>query len=196
MALGCHGGQREAVRAEARRAAALDPVNYVVTYVGGFALQLAGLHDDALVETDWAIELDPTLPYAYSVRAATLLASGDTEGALSAVRRADALAHNQMLFRSMVAVVLARAGKEFQVRAVVTERESQLETGLIRPAACAMARQALGEREAALALLAREARIGYPVLWLYVMWGLDAAFGEDPGFAKIRPALGLAQCEG
>ena len=49
MALGCHGGQREAVRAEARRAAALDPVNYVVTYVGGFALQRAGMIDPPIV---------------------------------------------------------------------------------------------------------------------------------------------------
>ncbi len=188
--------RQDVVRAEVRRAAALDQVNYVVTYVGGFALQLAGLDEEALVDTDRAIELDPTLPNAYSVRAAALLALGDLEGALAAVRRADALAHNQMLFRSMLAIVLARAGEEAEARTVVDELESKLDTGLVRPAACAMARKALGDDEEALALLGQEVRIGYPVLWLYVMWGLDAAFHDEPGFAKIRLALGLTQCDG
>src|SRR6185295_4252338 len=112
----------------ARKAQILDPLSVNATHEVGYQLLALGRLDEAAIEFQKAIDLNPTWIWGNIKLGMSYWQMGDHGRAMACVRRADELmggAHGRPLTQSWLAVIEARAGNPARARSAVARLEER-----------------------------------------------------------------------
>lgn len=171
-------GKPEDAIAEAKSAAALDPLSGIVSAGLSWMYHLAARFDDERREAEKALELNPRLAMAHWRLASALTALGRQQEAIEAQRRAVMHSGGSADMLAALSYVLARAGQHAEARETLDELLKTATTKYVSSLSVSLAHLALGDRTRALAALeaAHEERA----------WGL-AFIGVEPFFDALRP---------
>jgi DNA-binding winged helix-turn-helix (wHTH) protein/tetratricopeptide (TPR) repeat protein len=168
-------------------AEALDPLSPVVSALVGLHHAFAGDHERELVHARRALELDPHQLLGHWAVGSALSNMGRHDEAVAELRRAQELAEGSGFVQPVLARTLALAGREDEARSALAG------AGSVSPYHAAGVRLALGERSAALDLLASAAERRDPwVVVLAVDPFLRPLRGEPAFDALVRRVHGRA----
>jgi serine/threonine protein kinase len=151
----------------ARKAQILDPLSVNATHEVGYQLLVLGRLDEAAIEFQKAIDLNPTWIWGNIKLGMSYSQMGDHGRAMACVRRADELmggAHGRPLTQSWLAVIEARAGNPARARNAVEKLEEQSRTEYVDPFAIAWIYDALGDHEAMFTSLDRGYEVRAPAM--------------------------------
>jgi tetratricopeptide (TPR) repeat protein len=148
-------GQHEKALTEIRRARELDPVNLVTNALEGQILFFAGKDDEALKVLMATAEMDKNFWLAPLFMTRIYLKRGLWEEALAAATTASELSGGNSEAVAAVGYTHAMAGRTGAARSIVSELEQRRATRYVPSYGLAAVYDALGERDTALALLAR-----------------------------------------
>jgi len=132
-----------------RRAQELDPVSMIINAEYGHYLGLSGRHEEALVQLDRALELDPDFAVLYHRQGAIHESLGSLTEAIQSYETAVQLSESAYL-RSSLGHAYAVAGREEDARAVLATLMENSEVRYTRPAEIALVYAGLGENDRAL----------------------------------------------
>ena len=184
-------GRPDAARQQADEAVELDPLTPDVLLTAGVMAYYQRRFDEAHDILRRVILMDPRFPGAYRMLARIEEARGNISEAIELTDRALRLV-DYVPARAAALSLRARAGQHAEARKGLAELKSRLEAENrpLNPAYEAYVRLALGEREAALGLLAKAvAARDQLVLWMRVDPRLDP-LRSDPRFQALLTRLG------
>jgi serine/threonine protein kinase/tetratricopeptide (TPR) repeat protein len=170
-------GRPEEAFAHARRALELDPLSPLLRHSVNWIYYLSRGYDEAVVSARLIASDEPQHALSYVLLCLALSQVGRHEEAIEYARRAAQVLGRTPYTLTRLAVAYARAGREGEARAVLSEVEAMSPDRYVSPQLLASVHASLGEREAAFgqlerALSIRDARL----LWL----------GVDPLFDGLR----------
>ena len=184
-------GRLNEALAAGHAAADLDPASVSIRRSLGWLYYHARRYDIAVLHLRRTIEMDPAAAETYRILAVVHTAQGalaDAEAeARAALRRSD----GSPVAQGILVLVLARAGKTAEARAVLQDLERRAAAGYVSPVALGTAYLGLGDQEAALAGLERahRERRGW-VVYLRAEQLFDPLRGL-PRFEALCQAVGL-----
>ena len=184
-------GRTDEARRQADRAVAIDPLTADVTLTAGLMAYYQRRYDEAREILRRVTVMDPRFPGAYRTWARIEEARGNIREAIDLTNRSLRLA-DRPISRAAALSLRAQAGERRQARQGLLELQSRLAAAnrSLDPAYEAYVRLALGERDAALELLARAVDARDPsVLWMAVDPRLDPV-RTDPRFQALLARLG------
>lgn len=170
--------------AEGKIAEELDPLSPIISADSVLNLYLARRFDEALVQADRAIALDPTFHSTYLHLASIYEAKGMYKEAVAAARKA--LAVNDFPgARAALARSLAKAGERREAAKLIDELEVEARGRLLSGNAMALAYSALGKMDKAIAWLEKDvAERMAPPAHFAISPALDDLRG-DPRFTDL-----------
>jgi serine/threonine-protein kinase len=170
-------GRMEEARAEAQLARALDPVSTIAITSGGWFPYYESKFEEAIRILQEAAGLIPGFgPVHYWLGRACTEAGHDTE-AMGALDRCAGILGRIPMTLSALGIAHARAGRESDARAILSEMEALAAHRYVGAYFFAQVRVALGDRDAAFAALAKA--LEERVHWL-------AMIRVDPSLAALR----------
>ena len=174
----------EAVTAVSR-AQALDPLSSIVTMSHGWTWMFRREPARALPEYRKAIDFDPEFHVAHWMASWVLSDLGRHEEAATSAARAIEVSKGLLVCYPALARAQALAGRADEARRGLAELEAKSPARYVEPVEMAIAYEALGERDTALAWLDRA--VAERAHWL-VAANVDPRFDslrEDPRFAAV-----------
>jgi serine/threonine-protein kinase len=185
-------GRHEEAIAVVQRAVELEPVDPFIRANLGFQYLLAQQYEQALVETEHAIELDPDQFIAYWGRSLSLDRLGDVDDAVEVMRRTYELSGESVAMLPWLARAYAGAGKREEAEQILDRLKSQLADGYVSAADIALVFLALGARDSAFAWLERAYEERSLLLLDYLAaWPLLDQPKDDPRFLRLSRLIGL-----
>ncbi len=148
-------GRIEEAIAEAQRARTLDPPSRLAALTFAAVLRTAGQTDRALAEYRALLERDPRIARGHFQLGVTYAAMERWPEAVHALRRAVDLTPENTRFLSYLGFALVRAGQLDAARGVLDDLRARSTRQYVSSFGIALIHEALGERESALAALAR-----------------------------------------
>jgi serine/threonine protein kinase/tetratricopeptide (TPR) repeat protein len=172
------------------RAHELDPLAPVNRGGKGWSLLVARRYEEAIQEAERALELDPAFPIALGVIGLASSRLLRHEIAIEATRKAIG-SSSSTRYRAELAFLYAKAGRPEDARASLAEVEKLSGSRYVSPYHVASARAALGEHDAAFALLEKAfAERSHGMTFLTTDPILDD-LREDPRLAALVRRVGL-----
>ena len=176
--------QFEEAEAAYQKARALDPLAPRVMTAYGAHLGVARQYDHALAILRQAVEQFPEYGHAYSYLAVISSYAGRHAEALAAIEHARAeTSPNVLVWKGLV---LARAGRIAEARAIAAQVDDFAKTRYLLTYYRGQLRAALGDRDAAFALIEQGLREGD---WYYDWLAFDPGYDvlrSDPRFAALQ----------
>jgi serine/threonine protein kinase/tetratricopeptide (TPR) repeat protein len=172
---------------EARRAKGLDPLGLILSAMVAFACYFGRRFDEAVAETRQSLDMDPAFMPLYPWLVAALIGLGRYDEAITAGQDAAGITGDVSVVQPLLAVALARSGRAGEARALLARLEQLAASAPVSPIDLGVIHLALGDRDAALACLARghEGRdVRMPLVRHDPLWD-DAR--SDPRFAPLLP---------
>jgi eukaryotic-like serine/threonine-protein kinase len=171
--------------AEARRACEIDPLNPFNFYFLSWCLYQSRRFSESAEEARRLIRIEPRYGSARFILSWLTRHSGEYDEAAADARRAIELMGEVPMLSASLACAHAGAGREQEARAILDALDAQAATRFVSPYHRALVRLALGEHQAALALLRRAAEAEDPwVVWLGTEPQLDPLRGT-PEFDEL-----------
>jgi TolB-like protein/Tfp pilus assembly protein PilF len=182
-------GQFARAIAEKRRAEMLDPLSIKASWDVGRALFFAGRLDEASEQAKRTLELDDHFAYAYYLQAQIAQGRGHDDQALQLVERAIQLGGRSQLLVAAEGYTNARLGRRAEARKAIDELKARASNAYTAPLLLARVDAALGEKDAAMALLQKvyDDR-SESVVWLKV----DPTFDSLRGDARFKALMAKA----
>jgi serine/threonine-protein kinase len=131
-------GQLDAGMAQLRQAEELDPLSLPIKADVGQVLMFQGRRDEAIAVLESALEMDPQFQLAQRILALVLVQKGSHEEAIRRARESGA--------STVMAQVLAVAGREQETLGVLTEIEASWEEEGVSPTEIGLAHANLGRK--------------------------------------------------
>jgi TolB-like protein/Flp pilus assembly protein TadD len=145
-------GKCDEAIAMAKRAEDLDPLSVIISADVAYDLVLCRRYDDALAQTEKTLKLDPNFYYTHYVAGWAHSMKGTHAQALASFRRSREL--NTDPYATMLFIqALVRAGERIEAAKLRDELRSTPNREAIDPYIFALAEAALGDKDAAFALL-------------------------------------------
>jgi eukaryotic-like serine/threonine-protein kinase len=186
-----HGRLAEA-HAAIRRSQELDPLAPRKRNELAMSYNWMRRHDDAIIETEKALKLDPNFLLAYAERAHAQVDKGMFEEAISGLQAAITRGQRHCRVRGMLGYAYAKAGQTESAREVLDALKQPAPLRFGCAFAIARIHAVLGEKDQAFEWLTKaceERDSG--VIWLKVDTTLDN-LRSDPRFDAILQNIGLA----
>ena len=174
------------------RAAALDPVSWVVGTRTARTYLLSGRYEDAIGEATRTLEMNPRSSLGHRWLGDALLVQGKAQDALAVYRRGLAASPGYLRLRSGEARALAALGRRDEARRIAGDLEQEAERRYVRAEEIAGIWAALGDRDRAFRWLDRayeERSAGMPFL-AYPMYD---PLRSDPRFRALERKVGLPE---
>lgn len=186
------GRSEEAVR-EARLALRADPLSPLINTLAAGFMKDAGHDAEAKAQLDRALELDPDFWVALLSRGGDALFRGDVTRALSDLRRARVLSHDNSQALVLLAFAELRAGDRPAAEDILVQLQARQAAGYVPSTSVAAVELALGRRQAAMALLEqaydeRDVRLSFI--------GIDHRFDALRGTSRFRALLRRMRLDG
>ena len=177
-----------------RRAVELDPLVPALSETLAFTLVRAGRLDEANRHVDDALELDSTYWRAHAVAGLIHEMRGETDNAIRAYERANALARSSThRTRADIARALARSGSRDQARRLLMELRTEADASGVHEPSVATVLLALGESDAAFAWLERAFRQKHPHLAFIGGDARFSGFDGEPRYANLMRRVGMGR---
>ncbi len=149
-----------------RRARELDPMSLILNALEAGFLINRGQRDEAAARLNRVFEIEPDFWVAHLTQAGLYLADDKPDLALQAVRRADALADGSTQAAALLGVMLVRAGRRDEARALLARLIELGRTRYVPPTTVAAIHASLGDVAPALdamdrAYAVRDTRLVY-----------------------------------
>jgi TolB-like protein/Tfp pilus assembly protein PilF len=177
---------------ELRRAAEIDPLSSVIGSDTASALGYAGRFDEAIDQARRTLELEPGFSYAHSMLGYALEGKGQFAEAISEYEKAISLSDDGYT-RALLIRALVRMGRRSEAERQMEALRTFASKRYVPNFCFAIAHTALGDREAAIAMLEKdvEERSSYAVTI-----GIELALNElrdDPRFKAMLRRLNLPE---
>ena len=144
------GNLPEAVRL-AREAQAIDDQSPLVNSGAGYACFMAGQFDEGAVECDRALEAQPNFIIGLYVKGMCRAVQGQLDEAIDLLSRAAAMSNRAPFYLGLLGNFFARAGREDDARALLSELDSRMADTYIPPHAFTYIYAGLGDLDRAFA---------------------------------------------
>lgn len=176
---------------ETKRGISLDPTNLVVNAELGFAYYLGRQPDGAIAAAHKTLQIDQTFAYAAWVAVQAYESKGMYQEALSEIDRALPGSENWSWLVADKGYVFALQGQREAALKIVAELRQRGDTEYIDSVLCAYIYIALGDKDAAFALLEKavEDRSGF-IGWIEIEPKFDP-LRSDPRYAALLKRMGL-----
>lgn len=184
-------GRHEEAREHTRRMVALDPLSPLANTLAARFLAAAGREAEARQALTKALELEPDFWIALLTRGAWRMRT-EPAAAIEDLQRARAGCNDCSQVLSVLGQALVRAGHRDQARALLRDMQARARDGYFPATAMAAVHNALGETDAALAMLERghaERDVGMSFLRVDPRWDNLRA---TPRFRALLARLRLA----
>ncbi|MEW5917518.1 MAG: hypothetical protein AB1762_13990, partial [Gemmatimonadota bacterium] len=142
-------GRLEEALHEMQVAHDLDPVSRITGAELGWILHLNRRREEALVQLDALLNLDPNYAHAHFIRGVVLLQSHEYHAAVAAINRARALGGFYAFAEAVLIYALARGGERVAAQRALGELRERARLERIPPFAFAIAHTGLGDVSAA-----------------------------------------------
>ena len=177
---------------ELRRAQEIDPLSPVIGSDTASALGYAGRFDEAIEQARQTLKLDPGFSYAHSMLGYGLDGKGELAEAISEYERAISLSDDGYT-RAVLIRALVRAGRRSEAERQMEALRTFASKSYVPNFCFAIAHTALGEKEAAIAMLEKdvEERSSY-----VVTIGIELALNDlrdDPRFKDLLKRMNLPE---
>ncbi|HEY9282474.1 MAG TPA: protein kinase, partial [Pyrinomonadaceae bacterium] len=170
---------------EIKIAERLDPLSLRTKTLTAWTLYQARRYDEALERAHEIVELDENYPQGYLQLGNVLLALGDTERALAALRRFDRMIPDFALAKFPLCFALVAAGRRAEAAAVLEELKALAGRSYVKTFFLAMGHAALDERDEAFRHFEQSREENEPWLLWFGTDPMIRALSDDPRFARL-----------
>ena len=185
-------GRDTEAREELLRAVQIDPLSAYAHVIFAFHYSSRGNFSEAVKHARIGVDLDPNSYLAHWSLAVALEGSGDYEAAATSAQRAIAMSGRHPWALTTLASIYNGWNKPEKARAVYAELEARSVSEYIQPGMMAIAADAAGNREQAIALAQQAVDIRDP---LFIMtarcWPQYTNLHTDVRFLEVVRQLGL-----
>jgi serine/threonine-protein kinase len=157
-------GRVEEALTEMRRALELDPLDPFYNSLLGYLLHVTRQFEPAVAQLQHAIDLDPTFFFSYWFLSAPYVANGRLDEAIAAAEKANELSGGTAVTLGALGSVYGRAGRTAEARQLLEELTARRQATYVPASALAFVHGGLGERDEALAWIARGIEERDPIL--------------------------------
>ena len=171
--------------AEIKIAERLDPLSLRTKTLTAWTLYQARRYDEALERAHEIIELDENYPQGYLQLGNILLALGDTEKGLAALRRFDRMIPDFALAKFPLCFGLVAANRREEAAAVLEELKALAGKTYVKTFFLAMGHAALGERDEAFRHFEQSLAENEPWLLWFGTDPMIRTLGDDPRFVRL-----------
>ncbi len=177
---------------ELRRAGEMDPLSPVIGSDTASALGYAGRFDEAIEQARRTLELEPGFSFAHTFLGYALAGKGQFADAISEYEKAISLSDDGYT-RALLIRALVRAGRRSEAERQMEALKTFASTSYVPNFCFAIAHAALGDKEAAIAMLEKdvEERSSYAATI-----GIELALNElrdDPRFKAMLTRMNLPE---
>ena len=177
--------------AQVLAARGLDPFSLIVNTNVGWVLDMAGHHDDAIVQLTHTLALDSSYAQAHWRLADAFMAAGRRTEALQESEQLVALSDSSLPSLALLAELDARAGRRDTARALLAVVLARGRTQYVPSASIAHVYAALGDAPHALAWLEKAFTERSNSIAYLAADPFDASLREDPRFQALLIRAGL-----
>jgi serine/threonine protein kinase/tetratricopeptide (TPR) repeat protein len=184
-------GEFEASIAEAKRAAALDPVSPLINAMAAWPYYVSGRYEEALDQCGKALEIDPGFPVALWVSALANMELHRFDRAIEAAGRGVSLSQRSTFLVSTLGCAQARAGLRDEAHKALDELRQRAAGGYVAPFHFAVIHACLGENDKALDELERSFTDRSPNLLTIATLPILKEVRDSPRARLLREKMGL-----
>jgi TolB-like protein/Tfp pilus assembly protein PilF len=181
----------EQAQEEIKRAQELDPLSLIISAAAGWIRYFAGRFDEAIVQAQKTIEMDPSFAPAYGVLAQAYLCEGDYSKGIATFQSMYKIEGNPAEARR-IGRIYKQSGYRAAIARIIEESVTPKKDEQTSFASAAELAALLGDYEAALAYAEKALELREEALFIMVA---SPGFGEirsHPRFQKIMKRMGLA----
>ncbi len=186
-------GRHDDAIAIARESLGRDPLNAINVLGLGEILYHARRFDEALVQTDRAIELEPTFAFNHLWRAMILIGMSRPEDAVLSARAASRLAGGHPGMLAILARAEAESGRPEEARRILQQMEAAPAQVYVAPTLVAVVHMGLGETDRAVAALTRAVEERDWFISELAVHPLADKVRDDPRVRALLERMGLGR---
>ena len=168
----------------------LDPVSPITSYVATSAYLANDRIDDAIIEGQWTLQLDPNYFYLDSALAAAYREKGKFAEAISLYTKSQEATH---LPSSGLAITYARMGRQTEAQNILAQLQQAREKRYVSAPLIAAVYTALGDKEEAFRWLERASAEHSGILQWIAFLPEFRALHSDERFPQLLRRIGVSQ---
>jgi serine/threonine-protein kinase len=168
----------------------LDPVSPIISYVATSAYLANDRIDDAIIEGQWTLQLDPNYFYLDSTLAAAYREKGNFAEAISLYTKSQEATH---LPSSGLAITYARMGRQIEAQNILAQLLQAREKRYVSAPLIAAVYTALGDKEEAFSWLERASAEHSGILQWIAFLPEFRALHSDERFPQLLQRIGVSQ---
>ncbi len=184
-------GRFDEALTELERARDLNPFSLAINTSLGYLYFFARQYDQAIVQCQQALQMDPDFHWAYDVMALSRLQRGEFEEALEDLKRAVALSESSLDYKCHLAQAYAQAGMTADARKVLEELLREEERNHVPLHELSLIYIALGQRDRSLSFLDRASDEQPTIVNASKMDPRWDSFKMDPLFVEVLEKIGI-----